>query len=550
MRGIGGRDTVYGPNRGKLWSGVAVCAGFVALVGLASAPNLAAWVAGRAPLQGGTVWMLLSVLLFLAFGGIGLVSIARGLPRLTLTAKSIKLESLFRSSEAAWSSLAAFEMTSYRVRYRRVRLATAVLVGSNASGVALRRKKFSIQDAFEVSLEEILAEAGRRQAEAHGAHGVPVVDSDAAEQNFGVEGYTCPWLTFGILGLLIVMFLAEQVFAIGSVGPLLSPSVQTLVALGAVNHELVVTHGEWYRLFTAPLLHGNLTHIALNGVAFFLVGYPLERLIGRVWFLALFLVGALGGSLMSITVNPSALTSVGASGAIMGLFAAALVLSFRLPSGGRARTQLQVRTLRVLIPSLLPLTTAGGAGQVDYGAHLGGALSCAAAALILFWTWRDDLRLPRFLPLAGTLAAMGVVVTLGSVAASAATYDKYRNLVALIPAEQLPKTEAAINSRASDLLRHYPDDPRAHLFMGVALADQGNLSGADYELRLGVQGATTLGYLFGPQFVAVARGTLAEVLFAEGQRNEAREAARGLCQPGVLSDDAMRKSLADEQLCE
>ena len=78
-----------------------------------------------------------------------------------------------------------------------------------------------------------------------------------------------------------------------------------------------------------------------------LAGSLLERAVGKLWFAAFFVVGALGGAAGSLLVNPHSLVSVGASGAIMGLFAAMFVISFRYTSG-HDRSSLQRRAVQVL----------------------------------------------------------------------------------------------------------------------------------------------------------------------------------------------------------
>jgi hypothetical protein len=67
----------------------------------------------------------------------------------------------------------------------------------------------------------------------------------------------------------------------------------------------------------------------------------------------------------------------------MGLFAAAITSSFRLPAGTAARSRIQLRSLQVLIRSLLPLATTATSGHVDYGAHFGRALSSGWLALLM-----------------------------------------------------------------------------------------------------------------------------------------------------------------------
>jgi rhomboid protease GluP len=83
----------------------------------------------------------------------------------------------------------------------------------------------------------------------------------------------------------------------------------------------------------------------------------------------LFLVGALGGSLMALVIDGPEIVSVGASGAIMGLFSSALVCSFHLPADDN-RKRLQRSLLLVLVISLLPLAQPIGI-HIDIAGHLG-----------------------------------------------------------------------------------------------------------------------------------------------------------------------------------
>src|SRR5262249_37910087 len=124
--------------------------------------------------------------------------------------------------------------------------------------------------------------------------------------------------TWGLLGLLGVVFVAEQVFAVDPPSAFLSPGIGTLVALGGNNRGLVEA-GEGWRLVSSALLHGSLLHILFNGIALMMAGRFLERQVGRAWYLALFVLGALGGGGLSIVINDPEVVSVGASGAIMGL---------------------------------------------------------------------------------------------------------------------------------------------------------------------------------------------------------------------------------------
>jgi hypothetical protein len=84
---------------------------------------------------------------------------------------------------------------------------------------------------------------------------------------------------------------------------------------------------DYLRLVTAAFLHLGPLHIFLNMFALITIGPPLERVMGWWRYLAVYLLGALGGSVAILLFGDVRQPVVGASGAIFGLFAAALVLS-------------------------------------------------------------------------------------------------------------------------------------------------------------------------------------------------------------------------------
>jgi membrane associated rhomboid family serine protease len=140
------------------------------------------------------------------------------------------------------------------------------------------------------------------------------------------------------------------------------------------NGRLVgVAHGEWYRLATAMFLHASLLHIAFNMLALWWVGAPLERRIGRGRFLLVYFVSGLAGSAGALFQAPFSPT-VGASGAIFGLFGAILVLerqgSFVL--GGSV--------LGLILINLVFSFTIPG---ISWGGHVGGLIGGMLCMLAL-----------------------------------------------------------------------------------------------------------------------------------------------------------------------
>ena len=352
------------------------------------------------------------------------------------------------------------------------------------------------------------------------------------------------WLTVGILALLAAVFAAELLVT-GSVPSWLTPDVETLVAMGGLNRKLVVESGEWYRLFTATLLHANPLHLIFNGIALWMAGAVLEPLFGRWRLIALYVLGALGGSLASIQLNDPSTVSVGASGAIMCLLAAALVATFRLPSGG-TRDVMQVQLARVLIPSLLPLAAVRTSGKVDFGAHLGGALVglCAGALTLASWP-RADPR-PRFLgaAVAVALAGLGAIGWGGFQVRE--RYGRYAVSGQLIPKEQMPKPEDAAAQSAS-LLARYPRDPRARAFRAAAYLSERDGKSAEAQVRAAFAEPEILHTHFNQGLDLYLHSLLAQSLLQQERQAEALEAAKPVC---AGPDSSSRQRLRALKLCE
>jgi rhomboid protease GluP len=177
-----------------------------------------------------------------------------------------------------------------------------------------------------------------------------------------------PLLTVVIAVALLAIFVAEV-----RVGALTSR--EAIIAMGALARERVAA-GEYWRLLTAPWLHGGVDHLIGNGIALFILGMVSEAAFGRAQFVVLYVLSGLAGSVVSLAMSVG--PSVGASGAIFGLQAAAIVL-FRVH-----RDRLLVRDRRVGFVLLIwaIYSIAGGLMDpfIDNGAHIGGAIGGALVA--------------------------------------------------------------------------------------------------------------------------------------------------------------------------
>jgi membrane associated rhomboid family serine protease len=130
-----------------------------------------------------------------------------------------------------------------------------------------------------------------------------------------------------------------------------------------------VANGQWYRLITSAFLPGTgglgLLDIAFNMWALLIVGPPLERLLGPVRYLAVYLASAIGGSVAYYFLAPGNTPALGASGAIFGLFGAWFVVSRRL--GLDARGVVFLIVVNLALGFVVP--------NIAWQAHVGGLVT-------------------------------------------------------------------------------------------------------------------------------------------------------------------------------
>ncbi|MEB3042580.1 rhomboid family intramembrane serine protease [Rhizobium mulingense] len=222
-----------------------------------------------------------------------------------------------------------------------------------------------------------------------------------------------PVFTYALLAILIAAYAGELAFGVEPTEAG-SPTIRTLWLLGGTFRHNIVGNGEWWRLFTAPFMHASIIHLALNCFALLVAGRLFERLIGWRWFAAIFFVSALGGSIASVWLNDAGTVGVGASGGIVGLFAAVIAASFRFRSTPIAST-LQAGAAQILVPSLLPIFSSTRDGQtIDYAGHFGGALTGAALSLLLLTFWPRARPTPRYDSVAIAVSAVFVIIATGA----------------------------------------------------------------------------------------------------------------------------------------
>src|SRR3954447_2495754 len=185
-------------------------------------------------------------------------------------------------------------------------------------------------------------------------------DARAAGRYFAKGRGDAPRVT---LTLVII-----AVTSIISLTTLLSPEASGLVDL-LILDKAAVAAGEYWRLWTVTLLHGDLLHLAFNMYALYLAGTIVERWYGSIRFGAVYLACAAAGSTASFVFGGEA-PSVGASGAVFGLFGV-LLAAGRLHHPVDPRSRGVVSQLLFLVVINLVFGFSSG-GSIDNAAHLGG----------------------------------------------------------------------------------------------------------------------------------------------------------------------------------
>ncbi|WP_052847480.1 rhomboid family intramembrane serine protease [Streptomyces avicenniae] len=200
-------------------------------------------------------------------------------------------------------------------------------------------------------------------------------------------------VTVALIALNVGMFFA-----------VLSRGDAMVVDLGMLGHafnpltgeEVGVADGEWYRLLTSAFLHEQLWHIASNMLGLWFLGPPLEAALGRIRFLALYVLSALAGSTLCYVLADETTLTLGASGAIFGLFGATAVLARRMRYD--MRPILVLLGLNMAITFTLP--------NISWQAHIGGLVAGVIIAFGLVHAPRRN----RLLVQAGTCLLMTAVL--------------------------------------------------------------------------------------------------------------------------------------------
>jgi len=216
---------------------------------------------------------------------------------------------------------------------------------------------------------------------------------------YGGKAHPRADVTLTLIAVNVVVFLLTAASGAGVAAGNGRSSIYDNFALIPVQ----VAHGEWYRLVSSMFLHYGILHIGFNMWALYVIGMPLEGMLGRSRFAALYFLSGIGGSVMSFALGPIGQAAAGASGAIFGLFGAFFVILRRrnLETGGILGL--------IVINLVLSFTFA----NIDWRGHVGGLIVGSVLGAVFAYApsgpSRDRLQAAGCLAVAVVLAATGVL---------------------------------------------------------------------------------------------------------------------------------------------
>jgi len=218
-----------------------------------------------------------------------------------------------------------------------------------------------------------------------------VVSGPAAISGTGTYPATLVLIGVNVAAFLLTIATGSGGFSTAS-GPIIGD-------FGLIGQN--VADGEWYRLVTGGFLHAGVMHLAFNMFALYFLGKILEPSVGTVRFVMIYFACLLAGSFGAILLSGSHVVTVGASGAVFGIFGAVFVIA-----RGRGLTDMAREVGIILLINLALTFTISG---ISIGGHLGGVIGGAICGLLVIAGERGKLGASARAIEYGGIVAVGVI---------------------------------------------------------------------------------------------------------------------------------------------
>ncbi len=143
-------------------------------------------------------------------------------------------------------------------------------------------------------------------------------------------------------------------------------------------NDVLVRH-EYYRIFTSAFLHGSIAHIGLNMLSLYWLGRFIEVVLGAWRTLVVYMVALVISGLSVVYFSPANVATLGASGAIFGLFGALFAIGLKLGPRGKdlVRANIGILVLNLIWSFAVP--------GISWQAHVGGLFAGFVLTFLIFW---------------------------------------------------------------------------------------------------------------------------------------------------------------------
>jgi membrane associated rhomboid family serine protease len=155
--------------------------------------------------------------------------------------------------------------------------------------------------------------------------------------------------------------------------------IERVLVAGALVPAFVLRYGQWWRIVTGAFLHGSLLHIGVNMMSLWFLGRFIEYAMGSWRMLIVYMVSLVAAGLGVVYFSSPLVPTVGASGAIFGLFGALFAIGFKLGKPGMAlvRANLGILVLNLIITFTVP--------AISWQAHVAGLLAGFVVTFVIYY---------------------------------------------------------------------------------------------------------------------------------------------------------------------
>jgi rhomboid protease GluP len=216
------------------------------------------------------------------------------------------------------------------------------------------------------------------------------------------------WATYSLMGFTVLIFIMDYVLKYLT-------GEEVLKNFG-VKQSVLITMGQYWRLFTPMFLHADLVHIGSNMLSLYILGQAVEKFYGPAKFTAIYLIGGIMGNIFSYTLTEG--ISLGASGAVFAV-GGAIVLIWKMKASRLLRAS--GRDLFLVILIVINIVMGFSGGGVDNWAHLGGLAGGFLLSLGLGYKNNNIKREYKILAIAAYIVIAVIMFAAG--------YEKWRTII-------------------------------------------------------------------------------------------------------------------------